>query len=105
VRIGLDPQELEMHPLRIGLSMAVDVAIKNDRGGQLGATPNTVYQTDVFARYGDQADAEIARIIQENEGSTGPGNEAQNTPSRRAKPALGYAMRQAPTIGGRAMAQ
>ena len=105
VRIGLDPQELEMHPLRIGLSMAVDVAIKNDRGGQLGAAPNTVYQTDVFARYGDQADAEIARIIQENEGSSGPGNEAHNTPSRSAKPPLGYAMRQAPTIGGRGMAQ
>jgi membrane fusion protein (multidrug efflux system) len=105
VRIGLDPQELEMHPLRIGLSMAVDVAIKNDRGGQLGAAPNTVYQTDVFARYGDQADAEIARIIQENEGSSGPGNEAQNTPSRIAKPTLGYAMRQMPTTGGRGMAQ
>jgi membrane fusion protein, multidrug efflux system len=73
VRIGLDPQELEMHPLRIGLSMAVDVAIKNDQGGQLGAAPNTVYQTGVFARYGDQADAEIARIIQKNEGSAGPG--------------------------------
>jgi membrane fusion protein, multidrug efflux system len=105
VRIGLDPRELEMHPLRIGLSMAVDVAIKNDRGGQLGAAPNTVYQTDVFARYGDQADAEIARIIQENEGSTGPGNEAQNTPSRRAKPTLGYAMQQPPTIGVRGMTQ
>jgi membrane fusion protein, multidrug efflux system len=105
VRIGLDPQELEKHPLRIGLSMAVDVAIKNDQGGQLGAAPNTVYQTDVFAKYGDQADAEIARIIQENEGSAGPGNEAQNTPPHSAKPTLGYAMQQPPAIRARGMAQ
>jgi membrane fusion protein, multidrug efflux system len=73
VRIGLDPQELEKHPLRIGLSMNVDVTIKNDQGGQLGPAQNTVYQTDVFAKYGDQADAEIARIIQTNEGTSGPG--------------------------------
>jgi membrane fusion protein (multidrug efflux system) len=105
VRIGLDPQELGKHPLRIGLSMTVDVAIKNDQGGQLGAAPNTVYQTDVFAKYGDEADVEITRIIQENEGSAGPGNEAQDTPSRRAKPNVGYAMQQQPGIGVRVMAQ
>ncbi|QBQ97343.1 EmrA/EmrK family multidrug efflux transporter periplasmic adaptor subunit [Paraburkholderia pallida] len=68
VRISLDPQELEKHPLRIGLSMQVDVNIKNDTGSQLGNAPNTVYQTDVFAKYGDEADAEIARIIVENAG-------------------------------------
>lgn len=30
--------------------------------------PNTVYETNVFAKYGDEADAEIARIIAENAG-------------------------------------
>jgi membrane fusion protein (multidrug efflux system) len=105
VRIGLDPQELEKHPLRIGLSMNVDVTIKNDEGGQLGAAPNTIYRTDVFARYGRQADAEIVRIIQENEGSAGSGNEAQDTPSRRAKSTVGYAMQQPPAIGTRGMAR
>jgi membrane fusion protein, multidrug efflux system len=105
VRIGLDPQELEKHPLRIGLSMTVDVTIKNDQGGQLGAAPNTVYQTDVFARYGNQADAEIARIIQENEGGAGPGNEAQNAPSRHGKPTVGYALQPPPVIGARGIAQ
>ena len=99
VRIGLDPKELEKHPLRIGLSMNVDVTIKNDQGGQLGAAPNTIYQTDVFARYGDQADAEIARIIQENEGSAGPGNEVQDTSSHRKKPTVGHAMQQPTGIG------
>jgi membrane fusion protein, multidrug efflux system len=67
VRISLDPQELAKHPLRIGLSMQVDVNIKQD-GGQLGEAPNTVYSTNVFEKYGDQADAEIARIIAENAG-------------------------------------
>ncbi|MFM0731363.1 EmrA/EmrK family multidrug efflux transporter periplasmic adaptor subunit [Paraburkholderia sediminicola] len=71
VRIALDPQELEKHPLRIGLSMQADVTIKDDNGGQLGNAPNTVYQTNVFEKYGDQADAEIARIISENAGPNG----------------------------------
>jgi membrane fusion protein (multidrug efflux system) len=71
VRIALDPQELEKHPLRIGLSMQADVNIKDGDGGQLGSAPNTVYQTDVFDKYGDQADAEIARIIAENAGASG----------------------------------
>jgi membrane fusion protein, multidrug efflux system len=70
VRIELDPKELQAHPLRIGLSMQVDVTIKTDNGAQLGTAPNTVYQTDVFAKYGEQADAEIARVISENTGST-----------------------------------
>ena len=68
VRIALDPQELEKHPLRIGLSMQVDVSIKDNTGGELGSAQNTVYQTNVFDKYGDEADAEIARIISENAG-------------------------------------
>ena len=71
VRIALDPQELEKHPLRIGLSMQADVNIKDGNGGQLGEAPNTVYQTNVFAKYGDEADADIARIISENAGPNG----------------------------------
>ena len=68
VRIELDPRELDKHPLRIGLSMQVDVNIKDERGNQLGDIRNTVYQTGVFAKYGDEANAEIARIIDENAG-------------------------------------
>jgi membrane fusion protein, multidrug efflux system len=78
VRIQLDPKELEQHPLRIGLSMDVDVTIKDDNGAQLGQAANTVYQTNVFDKYGAEADQEIARIIQQNEGS-GPGT--QGAPS------------------------
>ncbi|MDR3098569.1 MAG: EmrA/EmrK family multidrug efflux transporter periplasmic adaptor subunit [Paraburkholderia sp.] len=74
VRISLDPEELQKHPLRIGLSMQVDVNIKNDSGSQLGNAQNTVYQTNVFEKYGDEADAEIARIIAENAGQNGGQN-------------------------------
>ncbi|MFX1672613.1 EmrA/EmrK family multidrug efflux transporter periplasmic adaptor subunit [Paraburkholderia sp. A2WS-5] len=70
VRVALDPQELKKHPLRIGLSMQVDVNIKDDTGSQLGNAQNTVYQTSVFEKYGDEADAEIARIIAENAGQS-----------------------------------
>jgi membrane fusion protein (multidrug efflux system) len=67
VRIALDPKELEAHPLRIGLSMVVDADTRDDVGTQLGAAVNTTYHTDVFAQYGEQADAEIAKIIEQNE--------------------------------------
>ncbi|WDD95320.1 EmrA/EmrK family multidrug efflux transporter periplasmic adaptor subunit [Burkholderia sp. FERM BP-3421] len=84
VRIALDPQALAKHPLRIGLSMQVDVAIKDESGGQLGSVQNTVYQTDVFAKYGDEADAEIARIIRANAGGA---NAAAPAPAPAARPA------------------
>jgi membrane fusion protein (multidrug efflux system) len=77
VRIEIDQKDLETHPLRIGLSMQVDVDIKNENGNQLGNVQNTVYQTDVFAKYGDEADAEIARIIAANAG----GNAATAAPA------------------------
>ncbi|KVW43614.1 efflux RND transporter periplasmic adaptor subunit [Burkholderia ubonensis] len=77
VRIELDPKDLEKHPLRIGLSMQVDVNIKDESGNQLGNVQNTVYQTDVFAKYGDEANAEIARIVAENAG----GNASAPTPA------------------------
>ncbi|MFM0325841.1 HlyD family secretion protein [Caballeronia glebae] len=91
VRIELDPKELQAHPLRIGLSMNVDVTIKNEDGGQLGQAQNTVYQTNVFDNYGAQADQEIARIIQQNAG-TGAG---AGTSSQSTSPAHGRATKSA----------
>jgi membrane fusion protein (multidrug efflux system) len=67
VRIQLDPKELEAHPLRIGLSMQVDADTHDASGMQLGAAVNTTYHTDVFDKYGEQADAEIAKILKQNE--------------------------------------
>jgi membrane fusion protein, multidrug efflux system len=89
VRISLDPQELEKHPLRIGLSMQADVNIKDDTGGQLGQAPTTTYQTNVFDKYGAEADAEIARIISENAGPNVNGGSQKSTAvnGAAAKPA------------------
>ena len=67
VRIPVAQKELEVHPLRIGLSMQVDADTRDDSGTQLGAAVNTTYHTDVFAQYGEKADAEIAKIIEQNE--------------------------------------
>ncbi|CAB3756419.1 EmrA/EmrK family multidrug efflux transporter periplasmic adaptor subunit [Burkholderia puraquae] len=65
-RIQLDQKELEAHPLRIGLSMEVDVDTRDDTGPQLGAAMNTSYRTNVFSEYGAKADAEIEKIIARN---------------------------------------
>jgi membrane fusion protein, multidrug efflux system len=82
VRVALDEKELEAHPLRIGLSMQVDVTTRNETGGELGNVPNSGYQTDVFARYGNDADAEIARIIVAN--ASGSTNRSGNAASQQS---------------------
>ncbi|KVF70015.1 efflux RND transporter periplasmic adaptor subunit [Burkholderia diffusa] len=84
VRIEIDPKDLEKHPLRIGLSMQVDVDIKDERGDQLANAQNTVYETNVFAKYGDEADAEIARIIAANAGGNAPAPAAAAAKSTNA---------------------
>lgn len=90
VRVALDPAELRAHPLRIGLSMQADVNIKNDSGSQLSNAQNTVYQTNVFDKYGDEANAEIARIIAENAGSNA-GLAQQKQSSTEAHDTRGHA--------------
>ncbi|MEA3122026.1 MAG: rane fusion protein multidrug efflux system [Paraburkholderia sp.] len=89
VRIALDPNELHAHPLRIGLSMQADVDIKDDSGSQLGNAQNTVYQTNVFDKYGANADAEIARIIAANAGPNANALQLKPAAARGAKAASG----------------
>ncbi|WP_118184394.1 HlyD family efflux transporter periplasmic adaptor subunit [Paraburkholderia phosphatilytica] len=68
VRIEIPPAELEKHPLRVGLSMNADVDVKDVAGDPPDtATPVSAYKTDVFAKYGDEADTAIAKIIAANE--------------------------------------
>jgi membrane fusion protein (multidrug efflux system) len=66
-RIQLDPAELKAHPLRIGLSMQVDVEVKDQSGTQLASARNAKFNTHVFDNTDQQADAEIARIIAANQ--------------------------------------
>lgn len=73
VRIALEPKELDKHPLRIGLSMNVDVNLHNQSGAMLStqAPQRPVLSTDVYAHDKAEADALIARIIHANSSKAG----------------------------------
>jgi membrane fusion protein (multidrug efflux system) len=73
VRIELDPQELQKHPLRIGLSMDVKVNLHDQSGPVLSqkAPSKPVFSTDVYERGTREADALIAKIIADNSGANG----------------------------------
>ncbi len=71
VRIELDPKELQEHPLRVGLSMTVDVDLSstpkqspNQSAAQ--STGKPVLSTPVYDHDPAQVDAAIKRIIQDN---------------------------------------
>ncbi|RDK08893.1 efflux RND transporter periplasmic adaptor subunit [Cupriavidus lacunae] len=78
VRIQLDPADLRKHPLQIGLSMQVDVETRKNSGSHLSpgaevpelTTYRTAYRTEVFQRYGEEADRVITRIIAQNSNGT-----------------------------------
>ncbi len=68
VRISIDPQQLEKHPLRIGLSTAVRVDT-HERSGRMLADAGggtAVAQTDVYARDIAKADAEADAVVAAN---------------------------------------
>ena len=68
VRIVLDPTPLAEHPLRLGMSMAVDVSLRDTGGGTLATAPakGPVQATDAYAKQMAEADALIARVIRDN---------------------------------------
>jgi membrane fusion protein (multidrug efflux system) len=70
VRIALDQQEVQQHPLRVGLSMNVTVDIANTNGAMLADAPpsHPVAQTNVYAQFDDGADAEVRKVIDANLG-------------------------------------
>lgn len=65
VRIALDPQEVQAHPLRIGLSTTATVNIRGD-GKPLETANVTNYQTSVYSDLSKQADDIVERIIADN---------------------------------------
>ncbi|WKB55351.1 HlyD family efflux transporter periplasmic adaptor subunit [Eleftheria terrae] len=73
VRIGLDPRELEAHPLRVGLSMEARVDVTEQGGKTLADAPRRepVAQTAVFDRVNHDADAEVKKIIASHLGRNG----------------------------------
>jgi membrane fusion protein (multidrug efflux system) len=69
VRILLDPKELEAHPLRVGLSAAVQVDLHDESGPSMNvAVRNTAQPTQASAGNDPAVDARIAGIIADNAG-------------------------------------
>jgi membrane fusion protein (multidrug efflux system) len=69
VRITLDPKELAAHPLRIGLSMTVEVDLSSPASAADANKIKTTLETNAFQDNKVGADALIERIIKENIGS------------------------------------
>ncbi len=89
VRIALDPKELAEHPLRIGLSMVVDVDVANDTGTTLAAAPRVTapYTTAAFTHDAEEADALVQKTIAANLGvSQKPEGIASAPVARRPTP-------------------
>ena len=72
VRIALDPAEVKRHPLRVGLSMEVEVDVRDHDGQMLAQTTRdkAVAQTSVFDNLQRDADKLVAQIIASNLGRT-----------------------------------
>ncbi|HEX7916504.1 HlyD family efflux transporter periplasmic adaptor subunit [Rudaea sp.] len=68
VRIELDAKELDKNPLRIGLSMAVDVNLHDQSGPALAqqSPKEPAFTTDVYQGQMQGAQADIDRIIHDN---------------------------------------
>ena len=68
VRIALSAEQLQMNPLRVGLSMEAVVDVTDQSGKSLADAPRTapIVQTQVFAALDSKADAEVRRVIAAN---------------------------------------
>jgi membrane fusion protein (multidrug efflux system) len=73
VRIGLRAEDIEAHPLRLGLSMAVDLDVRDTSGPLLGESPagETSYATTVYTGEAELRDQAIEKIIRDNGGGDG----------------------------------
>lgn len=69
VRITLDAKELADHPLRVGLSMNVEVELAEPETANVPAPGNTQFETAVFTDNTGEVDAQVNKIINENLGS------------------------------------
>lgn len=74
VRLALQPDEVRAHPLRVGLSMVVEVDVSDQRGPVLAQAPRTTPagQTTVYDQLQGDADALVRRIVNDNLGAGAP---------------------------------
>jgi membrane fusion protein (multidrug efflux system) len=70
VRIELEPGQLAAHPLLVGLSMHVDVEIRDTGGTQLAAAPraNPAWAPAALSQPGEDAEARVQALIAANLG-------------------------------------
>lgn len=70
VRVALDAKQLAEHPLRVGLSMDVEVDVTKQDGKTLADAPRAaaLAQTQVYSSLDAGADAEVRRVIAANGG-------------------------------------
>jgi membrane fusion protein (multidrug efflux system) len=68
VRISVDAKQVHDHPLRLGLSMHTDVAIRDQTGPLLAAAlpAKPLFATQAYAKQLAEADARIAKIVRAN---------------------------------------
>jgi membrane fusion protein (multidrug efflux system) len=85
VRIGLDAQELERHPLFLGLSTSVEVDVSDARGAALSPQPAwpAAITTDVYADQEAGAQSTISSIVAANLGHV-PADAAASASSAKA---------------------
>jgi membrane fusion protein (multidrug efflux system) len=89
VRIALDPREIAVHPLQVGLSMQADVDTHDRSGSRLPqvAQTDSSYATDVFHSIDEQANRRVKEVIAANEAAPAPRAVARDievTPKRLA---------------------
>jgi membrane fusion protein (multidrug efflux system) len=68
VRIGLRAEDVEAHPLRLGLSMEVSVDVTDASGPVLGEAPSerTQYSTSIYGHEPDKLGRLVEEIIRDN---------------------------------------
>ena len=68
VRIALSAEQLQVNPLRVGLSMEATIDVTDKGGKALADAPRSapMVQTQVFAALDTKADAEVRRVIAAN---------------------------------------
>ncbi len=73
VRIALDPKEVAENPLQIGLSMKVEVSVRDGGGARLPALAHNApaYATDVFRSVDEEAATRVQEIIAANDSVEG----------------------------------
>lgn len=71
VRMALDAKQLAEHPLRVGLSMTVEVDVRNTDGLALADAPHVATPTAVQTPTDDAANDLVQRVIAANLGQAG----------------------------------